>query len=106
MKTKVTGKTDARKKRKGTRYPLAKPFQFTSGSQGEDKVSDGVIVDMSYSPGSGISGIGVHVNEKLEEGQEITMKSQHRAPRSAKATVKWVDHPDEKTFRAGLKFNE
>jgi len=99
-------KAGFKEKRRGRRYPLSKPFQFISGPCGEGKVLDGFIVDMSYSPGSGVSGIGVHVHEELKEGQEIEMKSHCQPQRSPKATVRWVDHPDESTFRAGLMFTE
>jgi hypothetical protein len=106
MRSRVLEKTGFRNKRKGRRYPVLKPFQFIRGSHGEGTVLSGFIVDMSYSPGSGVSGIRVHVHERLEEGQEINMKSHHHPQRSSKATVRWVDHPDEATFRAGLMFIE
>ena len=106
MQTRVMEKAGFKKKRRGKRYPVLKPFQFTWGPQGEGTVFNGVIVNMSYAPGLGVSGIGVQVHEKLEEGQEIEVKSHHHAKRSPKATVRWVDNPDGATFRAGLMFTE
>jgi len=106
MHSGVMGKRGFKEKRRGRRYPLLKPFQFIGDPHGEGKVLDGFIVDMSYSPGSGVSGIGVQVAEGLKEGQEIEMTSHCQPRRSPKATVRWVDHPDDEIFRAGLMFTE